>query len=129
MSGRRHIVDSDDDDDREDDAPEMAEEGVDDDEDDDFQHASDDEGGDEKDKPYRIRSRIVPSSLRGLRACLLCALVKTADQFEADGLVIVSRYYHFYFFSYSGVTIVTSYYACGVIELPCSIVRRRHSMV
>lgn len=29
--------------------------------------------------------RIIPSSLRGLRACLNCSLVKTGDQFEMDG--------------------------------------------
>ncbi len=27
----------------------------------------------------------LPSSLRNVRACLLCSLVKTVDQFEADG--------------------------------------------
>lgn len=27
----------------------------------------------------------IPQNLRGLRACLLCSLVKTKDQFEYDG--------------------------------------------
>lgn len=27
----------------------------------------------------------IPSSMRGLRACLLCSLIKTLDQFEYDG--------------------------------------------
>ncbi|XP_028396691.1 transcription elongation factor SPT4-like [Dendronephthya gigantea] len=27
----------------------------------------------------------VPRELRGLRACLLCSLIKTSDQFEYDG--------------------------------------------
>nr|CAG4636731.1 EOG090X0NWO [Eubosmina coregoni]SVE70230.1 EOG090X0NWO [Eubosmina coregoni] len=28
---------------------------------------------------------IVPKDLRGLRACLVCSLIKTKDQFEMDG--------------------------------------------
>ena len=28
---------------------------------------------------------VVPNGLRNLRACLLCSLVKTFDQFEVDG--------------------------------------------
>eukprot|EP00057_Strongylocentrotus_purpuratus_P028194 XP_011682668.1 PREDICTED: transcription elongation factor SPT4-A [Strongylocentrotus purpuratus] len=28
---------------------------------------------------------VVPTGMRGLRACLVCSLIKTADQFEVDG--------------------------------------------
>jgi hypothetical protein len=31
------------------------------------------------------RLETLPSSMRNVRACLLCSLVKTVDQFEADG--------------------------------------------
>ncbi|KAF9797454.1 hypothetical protein SFRURICE_005930 [Spodoptera frugiperda] len=31
----------------------------------------------------------VPKDLRGLRACLVCSLIKTFDQFEYDGMIAV----------------------------------------
>lgn len=34
----------------------------------------------------------VPKDLRNLRACMLCSLVKTFDQFEADGCDNCERY-------------------------------------
>ncbi|XP_072044387.1 transcription elongation factor SPT4-A-like [Amphiura filiformis] len=35
---------------------------------------------------------IVPQELRHLRACLLCSLIKTLDQFEADGCENCDRF-------------------------------------
>lgn len=37
---------------------------------------------------------IVPKELRNLRACLLCSLVKTLDQFEYDGCENCEEYLH-----------------------------------
>lgn len=36
----------------------------------------------------------VPRDLRGLRACLLCSLVKSVDQFEVDGCDNCERALH-----------------------------------
>ncbi|PAV87534.1 hypothetical protein WR25_11867 [Diploscapter pachys] len=36
----------------------------------------------------------IPSDLRGLRACLLCSLVKSFDQFESDGCDNCERVLH-----------------------------------
>ena len=36
----------------------------------------------------------VPRDLRGLRACLLCSLVKSVDQFEMDGCDNCDRVLH-----------------------------------
>ncbi|ESO01904.1 hypothetical protein HELRODRAFT_155753 [Helobdella robusta] len=37
---------------------------------------------------------IVPNQLRHLRACLLCSLVKTLEQFEMDGCENCEKYLH-----------------------------------
>uniref|UniRef100_H2ZEU0 Transcription elongation factor SPT4 n=1 Tax=Ciona savignyi TaxID=51511 RepID=H2ZEU0_CIOSA len=36
----------------------------------------------------------VPKSLRNMRACLLCSLIKTLDQFEYDGCENCDEYLH-----------------------------------
>jgi len=36
----------------------------------------------------------VPKSLRGLRACLVCSIIKTADQFDTDGCDNCEEYLH-----------------------------------
>lgn len=36
----------------------------------------------------------IPKSLRGMRACLLCSLIKTIDQFELDGCDNCDEFLH-----------------------------------
>lgn len=37
---------------------------------------------------------IVPNTMRNLRACLLCSLIKTSDQFEVDGCENCEQWLH-----------------------------------
>lgn len=37
---------------------------------------------------------IVPNTMRSLRACLLCSLIKTCDQFEVDGCENCEQWLH-----------------------------------